>query len=323
MLVDKGQSRAGWHRVKNLLVCPHLAAPTTLHPDSDVLWEDKENIEFLEAQVMQLEKRHGWVRPEKTAFTRGTLIHVAMAQHFQRQLASQQGEDVDQYCEPVRAVQIRGEKLNAPSDVISQVCDYYRWWVQSDSSLFTRTWEVLGVEKQLGVRIPDERYWYQSAPNDLAGYIWPYGIRKRRPMLSVHGHVRILYTQRADLIVRINGQVYFPDWKSTSMRLGAMPGSYAVDGQFIGYKLLGQLRYGAASAGPLVCMMGMGKKFDFKVHEWRTKMLAGPESFWDNIRDAEKRFYSYAEAGTWPHVYNSLACYHKYGQCDKWSSCFT
>jgi hypothetical protein len=263
-LLDAGRSERGWHRIQNALRCMRLFA-----------WKEIEGTSF----------------PVTPPLVKGSLLHIALAHHYQRLKERQTGGNPDDWLLPEDAVFALAEKNAAESplwqDSVPQIVDAYfayrNNWMGED-------WKVLGVEEELRARV---------------------------------GKGKHLYTQRADLIIEDhNERVWIVDHKSAYRITSKTLRQHILDGQFIGYQLFGYARYGKRFAGVLVNRVKLTAPYDFD----RRSLEPAPaalEDFIAVIEEGESRIAKFEGKPTrqWPMALNNQTCFGKYGQCDAYDLC--
>lgn len=117
-IIFTGPSPRGWHRLQQAAECLQKYG-----------W----GYESPEALESRAERKSGGrpKRPSAPPLAKGSLIHLALAQHYARMKADQNGEDVEAWCEPERAVNLiskftRDEKhAELAIDVYRRYCDIY------------------------------------------------------------------------------------------------------------------------------------------------------------------------------------------------------
>ena len=122
--LDTGPSRAGWHRLANVLRCPRYYA-------------------FNKEREL----------PPTDALVRGTLMHVALAHHYANIQCAQQDEEPS-YLTPENAVAHCVALANSPL--------YDKWhdrtievYHQYTAMYPLPSWHILSVEKEVGTRVLD------------------------------------------------------------------------------------------------------------------------------------------------------------------------
>ena len=263
-LLDAGPSESGWHRIQNVIRCPRLYA-----------WREIGGKKFKVSAPL----------------VNGSLIHVALAHHYQRLKEKQTGGNPDDWLLPEDAIVALAEKNADESPLwmsaIPQIQDAYfayrhNWHFEE--------WKVLDVEHQLKARLGEKKH---------------------------------LYTQRADLIIEdANGRVWIVDHKSAYRLNSKTLRQHILDGQFIGYQLFGKARYGSKFAGVLVNRIKLSPPFDFD----RRPLEPAPRAlkyFVQVIEEGERKIslFEGKPIEEWPMALNNQTCFGKYGQCDAYDLC--
>tara|TARA_R100001594_G_scaffold20414_3_gene39394 strand:+ start:10315 stop:11130 length:816 start_codon:yes stop_codon:yes gene_type:complete len=263
-LLDAGRSERGWHRIQNAIRCLRLYA-----------WKEIEDLPFTITAPL----------------VKGSLLHIALAHHYQRIKEIQTGGNPDDWLLPEDAIFALAEK-NAEESPLWRECapqlvdSYFRYrnnWLGED-------WKVLEVEKELRARVGKEKY---------------------------------LYTQRADLIIEDhNERVWIVDHKSAYRITSKTLRMHILDGQFIGYQLFGYKTYGERFAGVLVNRVQLAPPYG---HDRRSlePAPAALEDFIAVIQEAEERISKYEgrPPREWPMALNNQTCFGKYGQCSAYKLC--
>ncbi len=218
------------------------------------------------------------------ALIRGSLIHLALAQHYSRIKAKQQGTPVDEWVEPEEAVKLIAKYENAEEHVddILKTYEAYqdRFWADEQE------FKVLGVE-MLQETMIDGRY---------------------------------LFTGRFDLVIEdLVGRVFVIDHKSTGFIKAAQKEFYAVSGQLIGYGHMARERYGNKYAGMKVNLVQVGQKPAFeRINLSRSPFLE--QNYVQFVVDTEESIERMEASGlkfdNWPKAMNEMTCYGRYGACN-------
>lgn len=263
-LLDAGRSERGWHRIQNVIRCPRLFA-----------WKEIEGIPFKISPPL----------------VKGSLIHIALAHHYQRMKEVQTGGDPEDWLSPEDAVFALAQKNREESPlwedcaplIVDAYFGYRNNWLRED-------WKVLEVEVELRARV---------------------------------GKLKHLYTQRADLIIEDHdGRVWIVDHKSAYRISSKTLRQHILDGQFIGYQMFGYAKYGARFAGVLVNRVKLSTPYEYD----RRSLEPAPaaiEDFVNVIEEAEARIARYEGKPTreWPMALNNQTCFGKYGQCSAYELC--
>lgn len=263
-IIYTGPSSRGWHRLQQAAECLQKFAWTYKVPKSE----------------------EGTKPSEKSpALLRGSLMHLALAQHYARMRARQRGEDENAWCEPMEAVELiaKLEKLSEDSLIrdVSRTYDAYvdRYW--SDEQEF----KIIDIE----------------ALNET----------------MIGG--RYLLTGRFDLVMEDTvGRTWVIDHKTTGFMKAAQKEFYAVSGQLLGYSHMGRERYGDKYGGLKLNIVQVGDKPAFD----RTNLARSPymeSRFVQTVIDIEESIERMEASGRtfddWPKAVNELTCYHRYGAC--------
>ena len=267
-----GPSPRGWHRLQLAAECLQRYAWT---------YEVKLTPE---EELARAEER------KRPALMKGSLMHLALAQHYARIQQEQQGLSPDEYVPPLDAVELIGAMEGTPKDVIAlvkQVYEIYRRTYASDSDRM----QILAVEALHSCTIGGK---YQ-------------------------------FTGRLDLKYRdLAGRVIVCDHKTTGRVTASHRDYYAISGQMLGYSHLARLRHGEEYGGLMINLIEMSTKGKFE----RVKLDRSPHleaNFEKIVIDIEESIERIQAEGRnpedWPKSITELVCFHRYGACDFLDQC--
>ena len=269
-IIYTGPSPRGWHRLQQALECLQKYAynyGTARH----------EGIVDREADM------------KRPALLKGTLMHLALAQHYARMYAKQQGQSVSQYEMPKDAVVFMATHALKVPELVDLICSVYDGYI-SHYAYDDKRMTVVGVERLFDT--------------------------------TVRG--KYLFTGRLDLIWRDNeDQVWACDHKTTSRLTASHKRYYAASGQLIGYQYLARQRY-PDLAGMKLNLVQVSEKPKFE----RITLPRAPNfeaQFEQTVVDAEESIARANASGRgihgWPKAMNELTCYHRYGACQFLDTC--
>lgn len=229
----------------------------------------------------------------RPALAKGSLIHLALAQHYARMKARQQGTREDEWCEPEEAVQLIA-KVEGVEEFVSVVLRTFRAYVQHyayDES----DWKIVDIENLVSVTIGG----------------------------------KYLITGRLDLVVEdLTGRIFVWDHKSSSRLTARHKQFYAVSGQLIGYSHMARQTYGERFAGFIVNLIQLsaGPNDPFKADRVPLPRSPNMESRYEQtIVDLEESIERMKASGrsfdNWPKAMNELTCFSRYGACDHINQC--
>ena len=324
-----GQSRQGWSYYRKWGVCAHAATPTTLHPDSDYLKEKAEPASdldfFLREQAQALTGRSNLIGFSGSPATRrGDMLHAGFAQQM---LIQRDGPDAG-WATRTDAVMRYAAQKNLPPQEALDVLDYFAWVDDCPDAQFLKSLAVLHVEHEVSLTVRDPMWFAVGDKDDLSSYVWPYGMRKRTQDRSVSTTpVRNLFTSRIDLVCAADGLVYYPDYKSTGRAIHKfkMPVNYRADGQFVGLDTFGKREYGENWGGPLVMMLGVGAKKDFRMFPWTPgtgDIRYDPNALPRLINHVNRIVWSCVAEDYFPFAISNSQCVGRYGTCDEYKNCW-
>lgn len=245
--------------------------------------------------------------------TRGTMLHIALAHHYERIRLAQRGESSADLYAPEEAVQAYVAKLVARAgeskgqndaqevklaqDLQPDVIRVYRQFAAYYSN-DARNYEILGVERAVEGRVPG------FAPTD--------------PPLRV--------TQRYDLAARDrrDGRIYVIDHKGVYYPSNATLERYTLSIQFLLMQYGAVRLFGAEFGGVKVQRCGFDDPSTFK----RDTIAPAPEALeglpaaiaWREkiLADAAAMF---PDPKTWPMAISEQTCIGPYGKCDAYDIC--
>jgi hypothetical protein len=321
LYVDGGPSTRGWHFHETMLRCPQL---------------------FAYLHVLKL------VFPTTVPLARGILIHTGLAHYYARLKAVQQGEDPDRYHDPVTAMRIcahlEDEKLGMTRDdgqpyrrgvlladelpvVIEALTAYMAHYA-------TEQVEVLAVETELLTLVPPS---IREEAEKLRDPECPVGQRVGNHPLGAEceGYHctcpgAYLYSQRPDLMARMDGVLYIVDHKSRGRNDNRQTQGYCMSGQFQGYGIFGEQLWGKRFGGRMINYVTWGSdtkdgrkqpQFERLIPEKRPWMQ---RSFPKTIRHSERLIEMLKDEDPWDYPKTMIengGCQHRYGSCPAVNLC--
>jgi hypothetical protein len=257
-IIYTGPSPRGWHRLQQAAEC-------------------------LQKYAWQYEApKTGEVKPTSPALAKGSLIHLALAQHYARIQAVQRGEDPESWCEPAEAVRLIAqlEGTEAYADVSVAAYESYIAHYPDDAAEM----KILGIEELVSTKI--------------AG--------------------KYLLTGRLDLAYEdLGGRIWVMDHKTTGYLKSAHKQFYTISGQLLGYSHMAREKYGEKYAGLKVNLIQHGKpKFERITLPRSPNLESRFEGIVVDIEESVERIQaSGRDFDDWPKAINELTCYHRYGAC--------
>jgi hypothetical protein len=258
-IIYTGPSPRGWHRLQQAAECLQKFA-----------WQ------------YEAPKREADTKKTSPALAKGSLIHLALAQHYARIRARQRGLDPEEWCEPKEAVELisKLEKTDAFAQVSIDAYEAYRLHYPHDE----QEMEILDIEELASTKI-DGRY---------------------------------LLTGRLDLVYRdLGGRVWAMDHKTTAYLKSSHKQFYTVSGQLLGYSHMAREKYGEEYAGMKLNLVQHGKPKFNRLTLPRSPNLESkfPRIVVDIEEAIERVQASGRDFDDWPKAINELTCYHRYGAC--------
>lgn len=269
-IIYTGPSPRGWHRLQQAAECLQKYAWSYEKPPEP---EGTEKVE----------------KTKSPALVKGSLIHLAMAQHYARIRSKQEGKSVDEWVQPEEAVRLiaRLEKCeDIADDVIRVYQQYVRQYPYDDEQM-----KVLHIEELLQMKIAD----------------------------------KYLFTGRMDLVYEdLGGRIWVCDHKSTGRLTSSHKHYYAVSGQLLGYAHLAKKAYGDRFAGVKLNLIEHGNpaKFDRLTLERSPNFEARFERIVVDIEESVERMKASGRAyDDWPKAMNEMTCWGRYGACSYVDQC--
>lgn len=267
-VVMAGPSPRGWHRLQQAAECMQKYAfayedPTYKKPDMG----------------------------SRAPLAKGSLVHLALAQHYARIRAKQQGENPSDWAAPMDAVAVvaKMEKVEDLIPIVEDTYDAYQRHFINDEVY----WKVLEIEQ--------------------LNEIW------------LAGKYRL--TGRMDLIIETDGgQVFCIDHKTTGRATRSHANYYAVSGQLMGYSQMVREKYQERFAGMIVNLLQLADssspKFE-RIHLARSPAMEA--RFEQSVVDIEENIERLKASGrtfdNWPKALSELTCYSRYGACEFIEKC--
>lgn len=274
-LLNAGPSPRGWHRLQLAAECLQRYAWTYESPD--------EKAKF-----------------SSPALAKGSLIHLALAQHYARMRAAQapkstmlgvETESPDDWMTPQDAVWLvaKAEGQEAYAQLAIDAYEAYQAFYADDME----EWKILEVEQLMSTKI--------------AG--------------------KYLLTGRLDLVIEdVGGRVWGIDHKTGGRITKQHKEYYGISGQLIGYEHMAREKYGDRLAGFMVNFIQHGQAPEFKfsrIEIARRPHLEGHfvQSVVDIEESIERMQASGREYDAWPKAMSELVCFHRYGPCAHVDKC--
>lgn len=263
-IIYTGPSPRGWHRLQ-------LAA------------------ECLQKYAWKYEgpKQEG-KRAPSAPLAKGSLIHLALAQHYAKMRARQQGDDPEEWCDPEEAVRLIAELEGTGAYAEVAVEAYRAHCIQYPDD--EEEMKIVGIE--------------EMASTKIAG--------------------KYLFTGRLDLAYEdAAGRIWAMDHKTTGRLTARHKQFYPVSGQLIGYSHLSREKYGERYAGmKLNLIQHTNTKFERLTLPRSPNLEARFEQTVVDIEESIERMQaSGRDFDAWPKAINELTCYHRYGPCDFINQC--
>ena len=272
-LLTTGPSKRGWHRLQLAAECLQKYAWTYKAPQ----------------QPEAAPKDSALFGTKSPALSKGSLIHLALAHHYMRMKAVQEGTDPEEWVEPLEAVELIA-RLNGATEYISLLSRVYEAYVDH--------WE--GEEWQM--KILDVEVLFET---------------------RIMG--KYLLTGRIDLMFEdLDGRIWVNDHKTSSRVTPEHKEFYALSGQLIGYQHLVRQKYGARLAGMKLNLVQVSTEPKFE----RITLQRSPafeSNFEQIVVDIEESIERMETSGrtydNWPKAMNELTCKSRYSTCEFADQC--
>ena len=221
-------------------------------------------------------------RKPSPPLAKGSLIHLALAQHYARIRAAQQGDDPEIWCDPAEAVTLiaKLEGTEAYAEVAIEAYEAHCQQYPNDHEEM----KILGIE--------------ELASTKIAG--------------------KYLLTGRLDLSYEdLGGRIWAMDHKTTGRLTARHKQFYPVSGQLLGYSHMAREKYGDRYAGMKLNLIQHTKpKFERITLSRSPNLESRFEQIVVDIEESIERIQaSGRDFDDWPKAINELTCYHRYGPC--------
>lgn len=277
-IIYTGPSPRGWHRLQQAAECLQKYA-----------WA-------YEAPKVEDEAP----TTKSQALIKGSLVHLALAQHYARMRAAQKdsveqlsvldGDSPDSWVEPEEAVELIA-KLEKGENYIPGVLETYRQYVRHyDEETERQSMKILAVEELLQTQI--------------AG--------------------KYLFTGRMDLVYEdLGGRVWIVDHKTTGRMTSSHAQYYAISGQLMGYAHLARERYGERFAGVKINLIQHEPaKFERLTLSRSPNLESKFEQIVVDIEESIERMKASGRTyDNWPKAINEMTCHGRYGACSFIDQC--
>ena len=263
-ILETGPSPRGWHRLQYAIECPQKYA-----------YRYELGIETFNSST-------------SPALVKGSMMHLILAQHYNRVKNVAQGLDPDEWEEPIKTLQIKADSESPVwADNLDNIIKCFQAYL---AHYPVDPFEVLEVERLAYAQIGDH-----------------------------------LFTGRFDLVVKDRGgKVWIIDHKTTARLLARQKKFYGISGQMIGYSYIGHSIYGEKFGGMLLNQIQHTGKYKFD----RIRLPPAPNllrRFPQVVDDTEKLITRLKEEkrppDQWPLAMNELTCYTRYGACPYMDHC--
>ena len=275
LVISTGPSPRGWHRLQMAAEClQRYAWGYENGPRKDI--------------------------SKKPPLAIGSLIHLALAQHYCRMKQEQDGKNPNEYMDPVEAVQLVAEVQGNQKHVPNVVETY--------SAYARRYWQDINEREIFAVEVLFD------------------GSLDPTPMEQLAGEEPYRLTGRVDLMFKdLGGQLWGEDHKSTGRLTKRHKEYFAVSGQLLGYEHICRQKH-PELAGFKINLIQHGGSTEPKFERITLPRRPALEAqFVRRAIDIERAIARMkAEdrpVDEWPKAMSELTCYHRYGACDYIDQC--
>lgn len=234
--------------------------------------------------------------PPAEPLMKGSLMHIGLAHHYAQK--SDLFEDKDIYS-PQEAIEVLAQQQPAGHraawqrhvpEIQRTLADYQIHWSGEQ-------WKTIAIEHELLVNVFDEER-----------------------------NKSYLYTQRVDAVWQhpMTGKIYFVDHKTAARFTSRTLGGYSMNGQFLGYQMIGERMYKDRWGGVLLNVIEWGKGGGSPTFQ-QMPINPAPHSvvqFPNAIIRAERTIQDYekTQPAKWPATHQESACW-AYRQCRFYQTC--
>lgn len=285
LILDPGPSPRGWHRLQLAAECLSKYAHT-FRPGEPL--QPAQTVSLIDGELYVDEDENLVQADEFTtspALVKGSLFHLALAQHYMRIKEEQTGGNPEKWATPEAALQRASiQKGPVAQQVLPEIMRAYRAYARQYLA-DAYNMSVVGVE-ELGETL-------------------------------IAGKYRL--TGRMDLIYKdASGKIFVVDHKTSGRITPKHKIFYSVSGQLLGYSRMASEKYGDQYGGFILNLIQLGDSPSFT----RMQLPRSPNlerQFEDRVKDieesidrmvAERRHYT-----EWPKAMSELTCVTRYGEC--------
>lgn len=274
-IIYTGPSSRGWHRLQLAAECLQRYAWKYEVPSSGEEGESKKG-------------------PSAPALVKGSLIHLALAQHYAKMRAEQRAErgeedDPANWCDPFTAVDLIS-RLEENSQFAQVALDTYEAYTK--------------------------RYAYEQEKQSME-------IVAVEDLVQTKIRGKYLLTGRLDLAYRdLGGRLWVMDHKTTGRIQAKHKVYYGMSGQMHAYLHMARETYDNVAGLKINMVQHTNHKFE------RFDMMRSPfleSKFEQSIVDIEESIERMKATGRsyddWPKSMSELTCIHRYGECNFMDQC--
>ena len=229
-------------------------------------------------------------RLSSPALAKGSLLHLALAQHYARMREVQQGGDPDSWCDPVEALELIAKRDKAEKflPLVTTVFEAYKNEYPEDQE----EWKILEVEELVSMKV--------------AG--------------------KYLLTGRIDLVFEdMGGRIWICDHKSGGRITARHKEYYGISGQLLGYERMSKLKWGDRVAGVMINFLQHGSNPPAFQRITLARRPHLEQRFERSVIDIEESIERMLASGRdfddWPKAMSELVCFHRYGACAHVDKC--
>jgi hypothetical protein len=276
-IIYTGPSPRGWHRLQQAAECLQKYA-----------W------------AYEAPRVEEGTASKSAALAKGSLVHLALAQHYARMRAAQkdpvvqlgalESDSPDAWVEPEEAVELIARLEKVENHVPGVLTTFRAYLDHYDTDSELQSMKIIAVEE----------------------------------LLQTHIAGKHLFTGRMDLVYEdLGGRIWIVDHKTTGRLTSSHAQYYAISGQLLGYAHLAREKYGERFAGVKINLIQHDPpKFERLTLSRSPNLESRFEQIVVDIEESIERMKATGrDYDNWPKVINELSCFSRYGACSYIDQC--
>ena len=236
----------------------------------------------------------------------GTLIHLALAQHYSRMKQEQEGKNPNEFMDPIEAVKLVAQ-VQGIEEHVGNVTETYEAYSQ-------RYWQDLHERRIFAVEVLFDGRLEPTSPMELLADC----LSDEPEWYRLTGRVDLMFYDLGE-------RLWAEDHKSSSRLTKRHKEYFAISGQMLGYETICRQKHPELHGFKINLIQHAGQKtpsFDRLSLPPRPALEA---QFVDRACDIERAIARCKAEGRpvdqWPKAMSELTCYHRYGPCDYIDQC--